>query len=236
VLGLLAASGAKAALTQLQIGYYTDYPVQISYAGGSQMESVYATAFSARAFGTNPLPPDQQNPFTAFCIDIASPMSSPGYWQSGALPLGDNGNRLGWTPGGISRAASLYDHYSTAVDFTSASGERTGAALQLAIWEVLYENSGAFNGRTGSGFHATGSCSILDIANTMLASRWNRVDDASKESFWNAVNPDGTSRLCQDLIGPPLPTGFAPEPGMGFASGCAGVLLLVAGMRRSSAA
>jgi hypothetical protein len=232
-------ASANAALTELNIKYYGDYSGSITYWNGSaeQTESgVLATAFTATRMGADSLPQGRNDPFTAFSIDIRYALNSPVYWQSGSFPnLGNaSGNTPFWQTDGIYRAASLYQAYAGGVvvdQNQNAANHLEGAALQLAIWDVLYGTSGTYevNDVHDAGFHVIGySRKVVQRANEMLASGANRVDHNLTETFWDALTDQNGQPLCvdEDLIGAPFVIGVVPEPGTFLgAAAFAGILL-----------
>lgn len=215
-LAVLAASqyATEAGLTQFDISYHTTYTGVVHSAAGA--ENVYLTAFKATRIGGDPLPASHADPFTTFCLDIRYNLSDQAYWGSGSFPSGSNGGvgTPNWTTDGIYRAASLYKGYASSVNDT-ATGILNGAALQIAIWEVLYETeNGPYSVTSGTGFRVDangGNSAVLAAANSMLASAWNVVDSSITTTFWNATLDKNGSPLAgnQDLIGPFAP---APEP------------------------
>jgi hypothetical protein len=117
----------------------------------------------------------------------------------------------------------LYNHFFGGVDFSTAAGKLTGAGLQLAIWEVLYEPSAnGYDLKAGTGFYATsayqGSAAVTK-ANALLAAdggAWALPDYSIQRTFWSAVDANGVPIENQDLIGPPS---AVPEPGT-IIAGC----------------
>ena len=77
-----------------------------------------------------------------------------------------------------------------------------GGALQLAIWEVLYEPAATvYNVSSGSGFkvdNAYGNTTVISQANLLLGALASTPDYSRTTTFWKN---DGN----QDLIGPVSP-------------------------------
>ena len=235
----------QAGLSYLKISYYTDFGATVYAQGYGHNTSV--TAFAADLDGGAPLPVPHSDPFVTFCLDINNYLAN-GWWQSGGFadtPLNNDSSPADRQESGLYRAASLYAAYAGGImnvggSFAAQTGtsydgiytaREKGAALQLAIWEVLYEKSGSYsineNGSVANADEFYVSSVALDIrnlANTMLASAANNEDLSIASTFWNAVKPDGTYRSSQDLIGPMAGTSIAvPEP----ATMIAGALLLL---------
>jgi hypothetical protein len=223
------------ALTRLDVSYYTDYAVNIRVDG--QNDRVYASALTASylpgARGgakSTPLRAGNLSSFTAFSLDIGDDLVSKGYWEPGTLQGGNEDGRHDhdspqWVPGGIYRAASLYDAYVGEVNSYTSAGKLAGAALQLAIWDVLYGDGEALNHRR-SGFYVSdrhGSESqLIFAANAMLSSAANFVNLGADATFWDSeLGPNGRRPLCDnpDLIGPGMITmGAVPEASGWFAA------------------
>jgi len=233
-LGSLAATNVgRAALSQFNVGYYGNYGATM-YAQGYG-HSTYATAFSVDRVGGDPLPVPHSDPFVSFCLDINNNLGN-GWWQSGGFsetPLNNDSNPADRVELGLYRAASLYGQYSSGIMSVTGNGsgyawtdKQKGAALQLAIWEVLYEKTGTYSidASGGSGVNSfyvsSVDSGVRSLANQMLASTWNVVNLNIETTFWNAVTSGGAYRSSQDLIGPMAPV---PEP----STVVAGALLLL---------
>jgi len=118
-----------------------------------------------------------------------------------------------YVAGGLQSAASLYNAYvgnvgalnggvftgGGSINGTFYSGAQWSAALQLAIWQTLYGKS-----FSDSGVDST----VTSLEAQILASSYNFPNPNITGTFWDASNPVAN----QDLIGPELETGFAPEP------------------------
>ena len=103
---------------------------------------------------------------------------------------------LGGVNGAGGIAAWLYNTYAQ-----GAVTAEEKAALQLAIWNVLYDNDFTVGG--GAGFWATtGTAGVLIQADAWLAS----VGSNSSDAAWLRLT-DGSNNYTQDLMGP------VPEPG-----------------------
>jgi hypothetical protein len=138
--------------------------------------------------------------FEAYCIDLKHYINPNGQfqtnvdsmanWSTGSL-AGPNSSLFGGA-----QASWLYNNY-----WQSAVGNNaTRAALQLSIWEVLYDSG--YNILGGTGFYATGvsSAAQLAAANMLASLPQGMYGDAA----WLQLMDDG--QYTQDLIGP------VPEP------------------------
>jgi hypothetical protein len=230
VVGMLVAGSANAALTQLQITYDTSYTGAIT-GGGANNENVYLTAFSATRIGGDPLPSPTPNPFFTFCLDIAPVLIPTDWWKSETFANAGAGNTVAYQAGGIQRAASLYNAYVGDVNFLTGSGKQESAALQLAIWNVLYDTDTTVLG--GAGFQVAGADSgVTTLADQMLSSVNNAENPNLTSTFWNATDSNGNPIFNQDLIGPQMETGMVPEPGTYAAAASTCAFLSFLGMRR----
>ena len=241
---LASIVSVQAALTRLDVTYCTDYSVDVSL--GHHSETVYASAITA-SYMPGSHNGSQSDPllgycsFTAFSLDLRYDLISESYWQSEALPANNDNappehQSPVWNPGGIYRAASLYDAYVGQVNSSTAEGRLAGAALQLAIWDVLYGDAKAVNHDDSGFFIGTGKSGgrseseLVLEANAMLASAANTENPNSRDIFWDAVlGPNGRQPLShnQDLLGPAFPTSVVPEPSTCLAAGGAMAYFLV---------
>lgn len=217
-----------AALTRLDVSYYSDYGVRVSL--GDETEAVFASALTAsylpgarKGAESAPLPPGYPASFIGFSLDPRGAPTPATYWEPEALPS-SNGNDSDddhsprWNPGGIYRAANLYNAYVGEVNTSTVAGRFAGAALQLAIWDVLYGDAQAVNHRNSNFFvnDAHGSQSqLVFAANAILASAANNVNPNAAATFWDEeLGPSGRHPLGKDqgLLGPGFTTaGFVPE-------------------------
>lgn len=249
---IVAAQGtSQAGLSYFDISYYADYGVTVK--AQNFTHTTLATAFSANRTAGAALPINHTDPFVTFCLDINTSLAS-GWWQSGgfsAVPstttIGDPNNPTGPAirnvTSGLNSAANLYKHYAGGVGHASGNGSTMvwdnkldGAALQLAIWEVLYDTTGTYNvnqdgsaGNNANEFYvSSGSTAVRNRANAMLAA-WSSPDWSTDTTFWNAVTSSGAFRSSQDLIGPFAPV---PEPGTFIAGGLLLLPFLASTLRR----
>jgi len=238
-LAALAVGGtcpvANGALSAFDLQGYGDYHV-IVRAHDLGFVITSATALQASWVGGDPLPSGYPSTFTTFCLDIRYGLSEPAYWQSGNFPQSNNGSPPVWQADGIYRAASLYNTFAPLVNFNTAAGKLQGAALQLAIWEVLYETSSSYSlaENYGDGFSMTlGSPTLRALAETMLASSANAVNHNLNSTFWDAkLDSDGHPlNKNQDLIGPAI---LLPEPGTYVAGALLILPFLVSTIRKKS--
>lgn len=158
-------------------------------------QTVTAQAFAATA--------SDLGSFDAYCVDLNHYIDVPGTYKYDPDPMST------WSaPGGGGAsgtggfAAWLYNEYAATV--TTANK----AALQVAIWEVLYETDEketgfAWDATSGSGFSISNNASVAAQANLYLASIGSKA-----EATWLRLD-DGLNNRTQDLIGPAP----VPEPG-----------------------
>jgi hypothetical protein len=239
--------------SQLNISYYSGFATTFTVQGGSA-QTVWATAFLAQQVGGDPLPDSHaDNPFVTFCLDVNNRIAN-GWWEPGGFsPEPTQSSPALRQANSLFRAANLYEHYvgPTAIlpgggpvgGWSSATAQQKleGAALQLAIWEVLYETAGSFDVDNGAGFDVGTvmvnpslgytRTDLISRANAMLGA-YSAADTSILATFWNAVNPDAlnTDRASQDLIGPYLAP--VPEPGTYVAGALLLLPLLVGAIRR----
>jgi hypothetical protein len=246
----MAQLTSHAALSQLNVTYYSGFVTTFTVQGGGP-QTVWATAFLAEHISGDPLPDSHTDPFVTFCLDVNNRIAS-GWWQSGGFtPEPSQSSPALREANSLFRAANLYQHYvgtpilpggGPAGGWGSATAQQKleGAALQLAIWEVLYEPSASgFDVDSGVGFDVgnvfvSGSLGytrtdLINRANAMLGA-YSAADTSLLATFWNATDALGGDRASQDLIGPYLAP--VPEPGTYVAGALLLLPLLVGAIRR----
>lgn len=247
---LAVSATANAGVSYFNVNWYTNYKGTVTAQGNSSY--VYVTAISAdwqSIANSAPLPPNHSDPFLTFCLDFNNVLAN-GWWKSGGFgdpALNGQSSPAIRQQNALFRAANLYSTYAPGVigAFSStSSAARTaarieGAALQLAIWEVLYEpNPNNVNsaysvtseGAAGKGFVTSGvNAGITSRANTMLTTA-SAANFSLETTFWNAVTDSTgtTSRSSQDLIGPFAPV---PEPSTYIAAALLCIPVLINGAR-----
>lgn len=225
------AYSAYAGISKLDIsqpyGVWNMNVTAADYTDGNPSRTVFAGvgAFKAQLFDGDYLP--HENPFVSFCLDINFNLSDPQWWQSSSFASATDNGGVNRVSGSLTLAATLYNNNVSSVD-TSTGGKEYGAALQLAIWEVLYEGEGTWDVSAGTGFKVnSGLTSNIKVkANNMLIGL--TADPSITHTFWNAVElKDGqyVSAGNQDLIGP------VPEPSTYVAAALLGIPVLVNGIR-----
>lgn len=205
------SSPLHGALCQFDVSWDTRYT---AYVKDSTLGSrhAYITPLTATwKSGDDPTASGLPKNFETYCLDLGNSLESGGSWESGQFPNPNSppGSPI-WTTDGIYKAAWLYREYSG--DTQQGDATKTGAALQLAIWEVLYEDSpSSYSVLSGSLLvHSWNSAFLSDgvaaLANAYLGTLPANNMDIITGTWWNAVNRTSTSSSNQDLIGPaPVP-------------------------------
>lgn len=241
---IVAVQGtSQAGISQFNISYYGGYGANLTVQGVTH--STLATAFAADWVGGAPLPPSHTDPFVTFCLDINANIAN-GLWQSGGfadVSLTSQSSPAIRQVNSLYRVANLYATFAAGImpvsgnwNLATTAQKIEGGALQLAIWEVLYEPAAnGYNvlstvGSTGLKVTSVNS-SISTRANQMLAAA-SAQNPSLTSTFWNAVNADGSRRNIQDLVGPFTPV---PEPGTFIAGGLLLLPFLASTLRRKFA-
>lgn len=98
---------------------------------------------------------DGINNLVAFCFDLAQNVANGVTYTTASNPLGDE------------RASLLNRLFSSHYDKVDTTTE--GAAFQVAVWEIVYEDlSGPLSASSGD-FYASSNAGVVDQANTWLA-------------------------------------------------------------------
>lgn len=136
---------------------------------------------------------------TTWCIDLFDPL------QAGTFTATDIAHS-GFDVARLSQIQTFLEHAnSLAVDPTSA------AAVQLGIWEILYEDTGSWDASAGS-FYLAHQPAVETLANTWLA--------ALADNDWRPVPglrlqvlvPEGVNQAQVRLVEAPQSVGAVPEP------------------------
>ncbi|MGE3956420.1 MAG: PEP-CTERM sorting domain-containing protein [Vicinamibacterales bacterium] len=165
------------------------------------------------------------NWFDAYCVDLQhfiNPHGSFSYTLDSMSNWGSSGTGVAGpnsvVPTAWQQAAWLYSNYASVA---SASGAYYRAALQLSIWEVLYD-TGNFNILAlgdAQGFRASNVSSLAAAAaNTMLTALQGTtaaVLSAYDANWYRTANPTNNPNYTQDFMAnarytPPPPA--VPEP------------------------
>jgi len=165
--------------------------------------------------------------FEAYCADFHTAIfgptlpDPPGIYTATADLMSNwiDPTGLPANPAGGARAAWVYNTWATTVDAdaTSDLGKRQRSALQMAIWNALYDTDITVDNTLGLGgttYFTEDNRNLTVLANAYLAGlAANPTADAS----WLRLSVGTTD--AQDFIGP-LPTAASvPEPGAGLLIG-----------------
>ena len=225
LLGL--ATGADAGTLSLQ---FTGGPgVKVVY--GARTVNTMAGDFKLTVGDGTGLEALPDSEFYTFCIDLdhyattplTGTLGSMSNWAIGDYPTGTNTQGRG-------RAAFLGNRYFA--DYPAGDNHLTtniAAAYQIAIWELLYESSHAFDVSAGHINFSNVHASVLTQAGTLIA------ESAGNSATAGWLQTDNTGLYAQDymtpLAGQAIPEAAVPEPLSTF-GGFAITLAVLGGFRR----
>ena len=178
-------------------------------------------------------PLDAPNTFEAYCVDFNTAVFGPTLPDPPGLYDATRGDMSDWVDGsGLTangsgeRAAWLYNEFATTFDpdATSDLGKRQRSALQMAIWNGLYDsdftvvNTGVLGNDT---YFVEDNQTLTVLADSyLLALALAGPSVAGSDAAWLQLTANGID--AQDFIGPGLPEGppnDVPEPGAGVLLG-----------------
>lgn len=161
------------------------YGIQTLYFGAPT--TLAAGTFTATLTGG---PAGYPTTFDAYCVDLAH--YTHGLWTVNlqSTDLLPNGKGVAW----------LYDHFDSGV-----TDLEHGAALQVAIWKVLTDNSTNLD---AGNFQLVNTHDAFYTDVTTYLNAWNGTGQDQATWFQSASHPDG--RYNQDMVGP----NSVPEPGV----------------------
>lgn len=161
---------------------------------------------------------DQTNgvDFIAWCVDIAHNLSLKGLYEVTSAPFT---NTFAFTQTQKDNVKSLFE---TSYSSLNLNNNNESAGFQLALWEVIYEDSGTFDVKDGS-FYSSTNISARNIANGFLANLGGAVTQAYNVSYLESLGweKSGTTKYSQNLVSvTPVPL---PAAGLLLACGLAGL-------------
>jgi hypothetical protein len=112
--------------------------------------------------------------FVAFCLDLSAFITTANYDKTGTPFLG--GVDLSSNPGGLARRQYMQNLFDNVYGTFDKNNSVQSAALQVALWEIAYENGtvGSVSTSGGGGFRITStggqSANVIAQANTLWTS------------------------------------------------------------------
>lgn len=160
LLSLIPSIADASAIDFLGVGH----GASITVAGSARSGTFMAGELNWQWIGTTPDGFAQS--FYSYCIDVSNNLVD----GQTVTPRSSSGFTNGATDGG-SKAAWLFNEYAAAIRANNTSTANTqAAALQVAIWEAMYDTSANLGDGT---FRLTTTGSIRSQAQSYLASLYN---------------------------------------------------------------
>jgi hypothetical protein len=181
------------------------------------------------------------NTFEAYCVDLLAPIFEQGLPLPPDVYGAEAALMADWTePGGLidqqagRRAAWLYTEYANEfADDDPADAEFERAALQMAIWNELYDGDQSVATGAGKFYVNANNAAVMGYANDYLLALTGAINSgvvSTTDAVWlklSFTKADGTVLDAQDFIGPLDSPQPVPEPSAALLLGM-GVLSLAA--------
>jgi hypothetical protein len=214
ILGAVALTSGLAfqakAVIDYQISDYSLEDVSVSINGGSSYQSVLAGGIGITETGSSGSTGNAPGSYVAVCTDFNSSLYVGDTYTYDAPvttslpPAGYPGNPA-WTPDGLENAATLAVKFGSAL--TSGNFDQA-AALQLAVWTVLYNSTGvgtvntagAFQVASGSAVYADMNSFLTDLALTAPSSAEILLPNPDDSSNGGLLSNHGTTEPPQALL------------------------------------
>lgn len=151
--------------------------------------SVTAGAFALKATPVQSFT-DAAGKFTAFCLDIVGQLHLPGLYNETLTPFTK-------APLTALQKSNVRKLFNTAYSTLSLASDAQSAGFQLALWEIVNENSGTFNVNTGTFYTSAAARDLAarNAANAFLAGLAGPVTANYSTVYLEAVWTKG-----QDLV------------------------------------
>lgn len=176
-----------------------NYGQSVSVSYGTTNLNTFAGQINLSFTGPAGTPAGYATTFNAYCAELENTLQTP---MDIALRSTNDLTRNGISPNTGVKAAWLFNNYGSGVN-----SNLKGAALQIAIWEALYDSSSDLVG--GYFKLLTNDAALTSQVNTYLTGLQTSFS-ASSGTWFQAINPASS----QDMIGPAGPGGIVPEPGI----------------------
>ncbi len=143
--------------------------------------------------------------FTAWCLDISTTINLSYNYTVTNSPFS-------LSPLSATRVANIKALFKTGLTGLNLAIGRNSAGFQLALWELVYENTGGPLDAGAGNFRASNSASAIATANLLLAGLGGPITGNFELTFLEAYSTRGVYKSQNFVTGKPIPDDISAVP------------------------